>query len=111
VRRFIADSLRGLGYRVVDAASGTAALSLMETNRFDLLLVDFAMPGMNGVELARAAREKQSHLKVLMVSGYADSAAIDAAPAVARLLRKPFDLSELSTAVDEMLNGADQVLA
>jgi signal transduction histidine kinase/ActR/RegA family two-component response regulator len=111
VRRFIADSLRGLGYRVVDAASGTAALSLMETNRFDLLLVDFAMPGMNGVELARAAREKQSHLKVLMVSGYADSAAIDAAPAVARLLRKPFDLSELSTAVDEMLNGTDQVLA
>jgi hypothetical protein len=46
-----------------------------------------------------------------MVSGYADSAAIAAAPAVVRLLRKPFDLSELSAAVHEMLNGTGQVMA
>ena len=57
------------------------------------------MPGMNGAEVARAAQERQPGIKVLMVSGYADSAAVEAALGSARLLRKPFDLAELGAAV------------
>lgn len=103
VRRFMSDSLRSLKYRVVDAEGGAQALATMERERFDLLLVDFAMPGMNGAEVARAAQERQPGIKVLMVSGYADSATIEAALGSARHLRKPFDLAELGAAVAETL--------
>ena len=57
------------------------------------------MPGMNGAEVARAAQERQPGIKVLMVSGYADSDAVEAALGSARQLRKPFDLAELGAAV------------
>ena len=61
------------------------------------------MPGMNGADVARAARERQPDIEVLMVSGYADSAAVETALGSARLLRKPFDLAELGAAVAETL--------
>jgi CheY-like chemotaxis protein len=103
VRRFMSDSLRSLQYQVTEAESGEQALAAMEGTRFDLLLVDFAMPGMNGADVAREAQNRQPGLKVLMVSGYADSAAVEAALGNARLLRKPFDLAELGAAVAETL--------
>ena len=103
VRRFMSESLRSLQYQVTDVESGEQALATLERERFDLLLVDFAMPGMNGAETARAVQERQPGIKVLMVSGYADSAAVEAALGNARLRRKPFDLAELDTAVAETL--------
>ncbi len=103
VRRFMSDSLRSLQYRVTEAENGTQALEAMEHERFELLLVDFAMPGMNGADVARSAQERQPGIKVLMVSGYADSTAIEAVLGSARLLRKPFDLGELGAAVAETL--------
>ena len=103
VRRFITDSLRSLQYHVTETQSGTEALEAMGRERFDLLIVDFAMPGMNGADVARAARERQPDIKVLMVSGYADSSAVESALGSARLLRKPFDLTELGAAVAETL--------
>ena len=105
VRRFVSESLRSLGYKVSDTDSAAAALGMLREHqqRFDLLVADFAMPGMNGAELARLAKKHQSDLRVLMVSGYADTAAIDAALGEARLLRKPFDLAELGAAVAEVL--------
>jgi len=99
VRRFISDSLRSLQYHVTEAENGKQGLAAMERERFDLLLVDFAMPGMNGADVARAAQERQPDIKILMVSGYADSAAVEEALGTARLLRKPFDLGELGAAV------------
>jgi signal transduction histidine kinase/CheY-like chemotaxis protein len=103
VRRFMAESLRSLQYHVTEAESGAQALATMERERFALLVVDFAMPGMNGADAARAAQERQPGIKVLMVSGYADSAAVEAALGTARLLRKPFDLAELGAAVADTL--------
>jgi signal transduction histidine kinase/CheY-like chemotaxis protein len=103
VRRFMAESLRSLQYHVTEAASGIQALATMEREHFDLLVVDFAMPGMNGAEAARAAQERQPGIKVLMVSGYADSAAVEAAVGSARQLRKPFDLAEFGAAVADTL--------
>jgi signal transduction histidine kinase len=108
VRRFISDSLRSLQYHVTEAENGTLALAAMERERFDLLLVDFAMPGMNGADVARAARDRQPDIRVLMVSGYADSAAVESALGSARLLRKPFDLTELGAAVAETLSANDR---
>jgi nitrogen-specific signal transduction histidine kinase len=103
VRRFMTESLRALGYEVLEADGGADALDLLERLSFDLLLVDFAMPGMNGAELARAAQLKHKGIRVLIVSGYADSAAVEAALGSARHLRKPFDMAELGVAVAEAL--------
>jgi signal transduction histidine kinase/CheY-like chemotaxis protein len=103
VRRFMTDSLKGLQYQVTTAENGEQALAALDGTRFDLLLVDFAMPGMNGADVAREVQNRQPGIKVLMVSGYADSAAVEAAIGNARLLRKPFDLAELGAAVAETL--------
>ena len=103
VRRFMTESLRTLGYQVHDVGDGADALILLDRHRFDLLLADFAMPGMNGAEVAKAAQLKQPGLPVLIVSGYADSSAVEAALGSARQLRKPFDMAELGAAVAETL--------
>jgi CheY-like chemotaxis protein len=103
VRRLMTDGLRSLQYQVTACENGEQALATLDRERFDLLLVDFAMPGMNGAEVASTAQNRQPGIKVLMVSGYADSAAVEAALASARLLRKPFDVAELGAAVAETL--------
>ena len=103
VRRFVTDSLRDLGYRTLEADGGDAALAILDSTTVDLLVVDFAMPGMNGAEVARAVKERQPQVATLLISGYADSAAIDAAVQGVRLLRKPFNAQELAAAVAEAL--------
>jgi signal transduction histidine kinase len=105
VRRFLCASLDGLGYRVVEAADGAAGLTLLDARRPDLLVVDFAMAGMNGAEVATAARARRPDLPIIVASGYADTDALDAAiigPA-ARMLHKPFSLAELAQAVEAAL--------
>jgi CheY-like chemotaxis protein len=103
VRAFIVDSLQSLGYEVTARAEPARALELLPSQRFDLLIADFAMPGMNGAELAHAVQELQPRMPMLLVSGYADSAAIEAALGSAPVLRKPFGMAQLADAVAEAL--------
>lgn len=105
VRRFITESLRTLGYRVTDVDNGAGALELIDAQPFDLLIADFAMPGMNGAEVAHAAQQRRKGLRVLMVSGYADSATIESTLGAIPLLRKPFDSAALGAAVAEVLRA------
>lgn len=108
VRRFVVDSLQTLGYDVLEASGGLAALALLEQHGFDLLVMDFAMPEMNGAQLAAAARERWPALRMLLISGYADSAAVDSAVGSIDQLRKPFDLAELGQAVADALGKIDE---
>ena len=103
VRRFIAESLRSQGFKVIDVASGAEGLNALSQQRFDLLVADFAMPGMNGAELVRQARVVQPDLRVLIVSGFANSEALEEVLGEARMLRKPFAVAELTTAVTQAL--------
>jgi len=105
VRRFIAQALRMQGYAVTDVATPSTALLALQESRFDLLIADFAMPEMNGAELIRRARGIQPELRVLVASGYADSAALDEVLGEARVLRKPFAVAELSAAVAAALEA------
>jgi CheY-like chemotaxis protein len=92
-------------YRCYFIDSGRSALDCLAAgDRIDLLLIDVAMPGMNGVETVRRAREQQPFLKVLFVSGYADTNAI--AP-IGRdpLLQKPYQLERLAHAVSAVLQN------
>jgi CheY-like chemotaxis protein len=91
VREVTAGILHDLGYRVVEAGSGGAALDLLDRqSKIDLLLVDFAMPGMNGAEVAREVHARRPGLPVLFVTGYADTEALDTAGGGDGILRKPF---------------------
>ncbi len=103
VRRFIEESLEMLGYNVVGAASGEQALGLLGNYMPDVLIVDFAMPGMSGAELAQRAKSLVSDLPVILVTGYAEmEKALETQ--FAAVLRKPFKLEALSTAVRGALN-------
>ena len=64
------------------------------------------MPGTNGAEVVKAARLTQPSLPILFVSGYADSAALEAAMGSAPFLRKPFRPAELAAAVRAAIDGA-----
>jgi PAS domain S-box-containing protein len=101
VRAFLSESLEGLGCTVVSAASGAEGIEALRQWRPDLALVDYAMPGMNGAEAARAAREIHPGLPIVFVTGYAESEQLEAALGEgAPVLRKPFTLAELAAAVE-----------
>ncbi len=104
VREVTASTLRDLGHTVVEADGGPAALDLLNrpAQRVDLLVVDFAMPGMNGVEVARGARTARPGLPVLFVTGYADLSAL-AGTGEDRIVQKPFRTEELERKVARCL--------
>ncbi|SHL22920.1 ATP-binding protein [Phytopseudomonas punonensis] len=75
VRMLMVEVLEELGYRLIQAADAQSALGLLEQHApLDLLLTDVGLPGMNGRQLADAARQRQPGLKVLFATGYAEGA-------------------------------------
>lgn len=107
VRRFLIDSFEALGYRVEAAPDGKGGLDAIERTDPQLLVVDFAMPGMNGADVAQAVRDRRPDLPIIFASGYADSEAIEAVLGKDKIvLRKPFRVDELQKAVQEALARA-----
>ncbi len=106
MRRALVDSLEALGFGVTDAEDGPSGLAKLEQDAPDLMMVDFAMPGMNGAEVAKAARALRPNLPIVFASGYADTAAIEAvAGENAAVLRKPFRVDDLLAVLTEALRG------
>jgi len=100
--------LYGAGYQVVSVESGAVALERLDSA--DVLVTDVVMPGMSGVELAVAARERRPDLPVVFVSGYTGDTTLAASddPATA-FLAKPFEGDELLKAVRATLDGAGRI--
>jgi CheY-like chemotaxis protein len=99
--------LRSVGYRVLVAPDGPTALGMLRGAEVDLLLTDVGLPhGMNGAELARAARERRPGLKVVFMSGYTQGAfrGNGLLEEGAELLSKPFRRSDLEGAVRRALD-------
>jgi two-component system NtrC family sensor kinase len=108
VRSFVTDTLRGLNYRVLEAADGDGALVLVrQTERIDLLLTDVVMPGMNGRVLGDAAKQHRPGLKVLYMTGYSRNAIVHQGrldPGVS-LIQKPFSETALASRVHGLLSA------
>ncbi len=89
--------LEEMGHEVVDASSGAAALRALESGHFDLMITDFAMPGMTGAELAEKALALDPGLRIILASGYATlpEGMVRELPR----LTKPFSESELAEVI------------
>lgn len=97
VRSFIGDALGSLGHQVEGVESGAAAIETLAGDPPDLILIDFAMPGMNGAQLAREVRRLHPRLPIAFVTGYAESDQLeDALGRDVPVLRKPFGVEQLA---------------
>jgi CheY-like chemotaxis protein len=104
VREVTAILLNDLGYAVIEAESGQAVLAQLESGtRADLLMVDFAMPGMSGLEVVTKARAKWPALKVLFVTGYADAPHMSNLLLCEAVIKKPYSTTNLETAINQAL--------
>jgi PAS domain S-box-containing protein len=107
VRSVILEMLADQGYRTIEAADGPAGLRLLRDNKqIDLLITDVGLPGMNGRQLADQARETRPDLKILFITGYAESVAIADGflqPGM-EMITKPFDLDNLSRRIRAMVS-------
>jgi PAS domain S-box-containing protein len=103
--------IRSLGYRTIAVNSAAEALDVIAGSEpCDLLMTDVVMPGMNGIELARAARERRRHLKVLLTSGFPDLKGTIGADASLfhAILRKPYRREELRRAIGAALEAPSE---
>ncbi|APR52257.1 response regulator [Sphingomonas koreensis] len=103
MREYLARALERSGYAVTAVDRGTAALPLIEAERFDLLLSDIVMPEMDGIELAQKAGEIAPDMRVMFITGFA-AVTLKAGKQIpsARVLSKPFHLRDLVLEVDRL---------
>ena len=110
VREITASLLTELGCEVLEAGSGRAAIAAIEADAdrsIELLVIDFAMPGMNGAEAAREVKARRDDLPVLFVTGYADKAGLLLAGDAVEdwIVQKPFQRQELQRKVQVALGA------
>jgi CheY-like chemotaxis protein len=100
-RKALSTVLASLGVQLVAVESGEAALATAGTRSIDMVLMDYHLPGMNGVELARSLRDRNIHSPMILISGFlTDSVHHEAREAhIARILRKPTDMASLQDTV------------
>jgi PAS domain S-box-containing protein len=108
VRELVVDVLNDLGYRALEAVDGPSSLQILRSAaRIDLLVTDVGLPGMNGRQVADAAREHRPDLKVLFITGYAENAALAngfLAPGM-EMVTKPFAVDALAARIRDMINA------
>jgi len=97
--------LSALGYIVITAVSAEQALEQAETREIDLLLTDFQLPGMNGIALANALRERGHNIPVVLISGLPAERIVQEASnaGIEAVLRKPIQLATLENTLTELL--------
>ena len=109
VRMLAAEVLVELGYKVLEAGDGPSALKVLQSDaRIDLLVTDVGLPGgMNGRQLADAARQARPNLRILFITGYAENSVIGnghVEPGM-RVLAKPFEMETFAARVREMIES------
>ena len=109
MREYLTRALERSGYAVTAVDRGTAALPLIETEHFDLLLTDIVMPEMDGIELAQKVSDIAPDMRVMFITGFA-AVTLRAGKQMpnARVLSKPFHLKDLVMEVDRMFQTEDQ---
>ena len=106
VRALIVDVLEELGYQALEAGDGPSGLRILQSQqRLDLLITDIGLPGLNGRQIADAARVSRPDLKVLFMTGYAENAAIAngiLSPGM-QMITKPFAMDALIKRIRDLM--------
>jgi CheY-like chemotaxis protein len=105
VRLLVVQILEEAGYETLEAPEARSALERLQSGeRIDLMVTDVGLPGVNGRQLADQARGLRPELKILYMTGYADSGLLEAKlPEGIDLITKPFDLDELASKAEALL--------
>src|SRR5688572_1831408 len=97
LRSLMAERLSERGYEVVEAESGEKALECLDTFAFDVVITDLKLPGIDGMRLVEAARERYPNIVTIVITGY--GTVKDAVDAIQRgasdFVPKPFQFDEL----------------
>lgn len=106
VRLLIVDVLDELGYKALEAADGPSGLRILQSpQRIDLLITDIGLPGLNGRQVADAARLQRPDLKILFMTGYAENAAINngiLSPGM-QMITKPFAMDAFTRRIRDLM--------
>ena len=109
VRLLIIDVLDELGYKALEAGDGPAGLRILQSpQQIDLLITDIGLPGLNGRQVADAARVTRPGLKVLFMTGYAENAVAAKgilAPGM-QIITKPFAMDVLAKRIRELTDAS-----
>lgn len=111
LRSFLQKALEKTGHEVCAVPDGVQAAGAMVSRRFDLIVADIVMPGLDGIELARHARERWPDLPIMFITGFAAVAlkARNEFSRRAKVMSKPFHLRDLVQEVDRILSpGPDR---
>lgn len=104
VRLLVLDALDELGYSALEASDGPSGLAILQSpQRVDLLITDVGLPGLNGRQVADAARVGRPGLKVIFMTGYAGTAKADGLPAGMEVIAKPFAIDALTKRIRGLL--------
>jgi CheY-like chemotaxis protein len=105
IRDIVSTMLRLLGYEVLSADSGEKGLALFIKNKFDLVITDFNMSGMDGINLAYYIKEKSPSTPVVLMTGNEKAVSLSRIrdTAVDQALFKPFTLAEMGITVKGLL--------
>jgi CheY-like chemotaxis protein len=103
----LAQLLRTQGYHVDFVCDGLSALKLVESSQYALAIIDYHMPGMDGVELFRRMRELRPDITGIFLTGYTTIDVVYPAirEGILRILPKPVDLAELNPIIEEFVGA------
>lgn len=104
----LSEELAEIGYKVTSVNSADSALSFLETDQVDLILLDLKMPEKDGFYVLNKLRESGKNIKVIVLTAYADiKSAIDSAKlGAADFVSKPYDLDELIITIRKVLQNS-----
>ena len=111
VRCVVAKMISRLGYEVLTTDSGEKGLNLLLKNQFDLVITDFEMPSMDGIELSIRIKEKSPFTLVILMTGHEKYATLAklSGSSVDQALFKPFGLQEIAHKIQSVLNRRQSV--
>lgn len=106
LRTVLSSELESEGYEVDQAADGDQAMAIVQKKPFHLVLLDIKMPKVDGFEVLKFMKEKYPHVKVIMLTGFADlKNAIESKKLGAEdFVSKPYDLVDLLTTIERVLS-------
>ncbi|MFK2825634.1 response regulator [Bacillus sp. B190/17] len=105
IRILLNEVLQKEGYETFQAANGIQALEIVDNHSPDLVLLDMKIPGMDGIEILKRIKEKDSSMRVIIMTAYGELDMIQQARDLGALTHfaKPFDIDDIRTTVKEYI--------